>query len=376
LIHPAIGAQTKIVTMIAATNVGLSSAPTSRGLSGTTACLPIVYGSIAYFLGKKADELQTHEWTLFLRGPNHEDLSPVISKVTFQLHQSFAQPTRELTTPPYRVTERGWGEFEAQIHIHWTDTTEMTTIINHTIKLYPPGSPPNVMPTDTETPVLAETYDEVVFTDPSESFFRALTQVPTLPKVDPFMQDDDNDDDDEQEGKEEEERSGSNKQANRQSHAQYMTTIYSDQEDFLTLIAAQKFLQDELSKVKRRFQIVNEEIVAVDQKMITIQQQKQREDAVAAASNPPTIPAQATTIVPKSTRPASSSSAPVTALSTKTTTSGKNAKKPSSQRKSRPGSQTKRAKTATSGTSSETKSTVTTTMATSAPSIGKSVLKK
>lgn len=70
-------------------------------LEKTTACLPIVYGSVAFYLGKKADEYQTHQWTLYLRGPNgDEDLSPVISKVVFQLHASFAQPTRELSEPP------------------------------------------------------------------------------------------------------------------------------------------------------------------------------------------------------------------------------------------------------------------------------------
>ena len=94
-----------------------SITPTTNRLERTTACLPIVYGSVAFYLGKKADEFQTHQWTLYLRGPNREDLSLVIDKVIFQLHASFAQPTRELTEPPFEVTERGWGEFEAQIRI-------------------------------------------------------------------------------------------------------------------------------------------------------------------------------------------------------------------------------------------------------------------
>lgn len=105
-------------------------AKNSKRLSKTTACLPIVYGSIAFYLGKKADEFSTHEWTLFVRGPHHEDLSPAISKVIFQLHASFAQPTRELTQPPFEVTERGWGEFEAQIRIVWSDPTERPTVVS------------------------------------------------------------------------------------------------------------------------------------------------------------------------------------------------------------------------------------------------------
>jgi YEATS domain-containing protein 4 len=99
-------------------------------LSKTTACLPIVFGSVAFYLGKKADDFQTHQWTLYIRGPNNEDLSAVVSKVVFQLHASFSQPLRELTTPPFEVTEKGWGEFEAQIRIIWKDPDEKPTVVS------------------------------------------------------------------------------------------------------------------------------------------------------------------------------------------------------------------------------------------------------
>lgn len=107
-----------------------------KRLAKTTAFLPITYGSVAFFLGKKADEYQTHEWTLFLRGPNNEDLSGVISKVVFQLHASFAQPMREIETPPFTVTEKGWGEFEAQIKIFWKDPSEKPIMVPTNCFLY------------------------------------------------------------------------------------------------------------------------------------------------------------------------------------------------------------------------------------------------
>ncbi|KAG7354386.1 YEATS family protein [Nitzschia inconspicua] len=375
--------------MDTATSAGIPSAPITPRLSRTTACLPIVYGSIAYFLGKKADENQTHEWTLFLRGPNHEDLSPAIAKVIFQLHPSFAQPTRELTTPPYKVTERGWGEFEAQIHIHWKDATEKTTIVNHTIKLYPPGTPPNVLPTDTETPVVAETYDEVVFTDPSESFFRALTEVPAMEKVELFSEEDEN---------EEEWKGGGNNNSSgsRKHPSEFLNSLYSDQEDFLTLIAAQKFLQDELEKAKQRFQVVNEEIAIVDQKLVAMQQQKQREAAIstataaAAATSTPPPTGSGVIAAPKSAPPPGSTSAATTATASKmnntsgkmNNTSGKRTKAPSSQRK-RPASQTKKPKTGTTtatttgapSTSGAPPATAALTTPTSAP-VGKVAAKK
>jgi hypothetical protein len=116
-----------------------SSAPPR--LEKTTACLPIVYGSVAFYLGT-SDEFQTHQWTLYVRGPNREDLSCCIEKVVFQLHPSFAQSTRELTEPPFEVTERGWGEFEAQIRIFWKDPQEKTTLVSTISRLMHLTVPP------------------------------------------------------------------------------------------------------------------------------------------------------------------------------------------------------------------------------------------
>ena len=66
----------------------------SRRTEGTTVACPFVYGSIAHWMGKKADEFATHKWTLYVRGPNMEDMSSFISKVVFTLHPSFAAPIR------------------------------------------------------------------------------------------------------------------------------------------------------------------------------------------------------------------------------------------------------------------------------------------
>jgi YEATS domain-containing protein 4 len=74
---------------------------------------PLIYGSISYWMGKKADEYATHKWTckcsppsplilsreelVFVRGPNDEDLSVFISKIIFSLHPSFANPLRGIS---------------------------------------------------------------------------------------------------------------------------------------------------------------------------------------------------------------------------------------------------------------------------------------
>ena len=54
----------------------------------------IVHGSIAFYLGKKADERRTHRWTVYVRGVRNEDLSPIIKQVVFQLHPTFENHVR------------------------------------------------------------------------------------------------------------------------------------------------------------------------------------------------------------------------------------------------------------------------------------------
>ena len=126
---------------------------------------PILYGSVATYLGRKAEETKTHRWSIYLRGVNNEDLSYIISKVVISLHVSFANPVRGtlvyltknrlhplkpyisiphavLTEPPYEVTELGWGEFETRIQIYFHDPNERPISIIHLLVLYPPNSQP------------------------------------------------------------------------------------------------------------------------------------------------------------------------------------------------------------------------------------------
>ena len=54
-----------------------------------------VIGSIAHWLGKKAEESRSHEWTIYLRAANpEEDLSLIVRKVVFVLHPTLQPPTR------------------------------------------------------------------------------------------------------------------------------------------------------------------------------------------------------------------------------------------------------------------------------------------
>nr|KYP68289.1 Protein AF-9 isogeny [Cajanus cajan] len=81
--------------------------------------IPIVYGNIAFWLGKKASEYQSHKWTVYVRGASNEDLGAIIKRAVFQLHSSFNNPTRVVEAPPFELSEAGWGEFEVAITLYF-----------------------------------------------------------------------------------------------------------------------------------------------------------------------------------------------------------------------------------------------------------------
>jgi YEATS domain-containing protein 4 len=51
-------------------------------------------------------------------------MSTYVKKVHFKLHESYNNPNRIVTKPPYELTETGWGEFEIMIKIYFHDPNE------------------------------------------------------------------------------------------------------------------------------------------------------------------------------------------------------------------------------------------------------------
>lgn len=42
----------------------------------------------------------------------------------------------EITSPPFEVTEMGWGEFEAKMTMHFKDPNEKPVDVLHQLRLY------------------------------------------------------------------------------------------------------------------------------------------------------------------------------------------------------------------------------------------------
>ncbi|KAI3451459.1 hypothetical protein Pfo_008124 [Paulownia fortunei] len=149
-----------------------------KRLKDVEICVPIVYGTIAFWLGRKATETQSHKWTVYVRGATNEDLGAVIKRAVFQLHPSFNNPVRVVESPPFELSECGWGEFEIAISLFFhNDVCEKQLDLYHHLKLY---SEDESGPQSTKKPVVVETYNEIVFPDPSEDFYARVQKHPAV----------------------------------------------------------------------------------------------------------------------------------------------------------------------------------------------------
>ncbi|KAG6761613.1 hypothetical protein POTOM_034841 [Populus tomentosa] len=150
----------------------------NKKLKDVEISIPIVYGNIAFWLGKKSNEYQSHKWTIYVRGATNEDLGVVIKRAVFQLHSSFNNPTRVIEAPPFELSEAGWGEFEIAITLYFhSDVCDKPLNLYHHLKLYPEDEPG---PVSIKKPVVVESYDEIVFPEPSEGFFARVQSHPAV----------------------------------------------------------------------------------------------------------------------------------------------------------------------------------------------------
>lgn len=138
--------------------------PDSGGrVKGVTIVKPIVFGNVARYFGKKReDDGHTHQWTVYVKPYRNEDMSAYVKKIQFKLHESYGNPLRVVTKPPYEITETGWGEFEIIIKIFFIDPNERPVTLYHLLKLFQSDS--SAMPKKT---VVSEFYDEMIFQDPT-----------------------------------------------------------------------------------------------------------------------------------------------------------------------------------------------------------------
>lgn len=109
----------------------------------------------------------THDWTVFVKGADGADISHIIERVVFHLHESFPKPKRVCKEPPYTLSESGYGSFTLPIDIFFKTTAKEDPrkhSINYELTLQLRGLPPlNVTKVEALT-----------FLNPSDEFEKRL----------------------------------------------------------------------------------------------------------------------------------------------------------------------------------------------------------
>lgn len=179
--------------------LSLISDTISKGLS---IFRPIIYGNTAVVLTQKERDASshpdhTHRWTLAVRSAasspgsdqvgGADDLSYFIKRVTFRLHETYPNPSRNVDKAPFEITETGWGEFEVHVRITFIpEAGEKAMLLYHHLKLHPwaAAGEVEIPPLDVAMkmgPVHSWQYDEIVFNDPFQNFLNILTSHPPTP---------------------------------------------------------------------------------------------------------------------------------------------------------------------------------------------------
>ncbi|XP_015704581.1 protein AF-9 isoform X4 [Coturnix japonica] len=69
----------------------------------------------------------THDWMVFVRGPEHSNIQHFVEKVVFHLHESFPRPKRVCKDPPYKVEESGYAGFILPIEVYFKNKIMVMT---------------------------------------------------------------------------------------------------------------------------------------------------------------------------------------------------------------------------------------------------------
>uniref|UniRef100_A0A452J642 YEATS domain-containing protein n=1 Tax=Gopherus agassizii TaxID=38772 RepID=A0A452J642_9SAUR len=100
-------------------------------------------GHRAQLRKKPTTEGFTHDWMVFVRGPEQCDIQHFVEKVVFRLHESFPKPKRVCKEPPYKVEESGYAGFIMPIEVYFKNKEEPKKVcFTYDLFLNLEGNPP------------------------------------------------------------------------------------------------------------------------------------------------------------------------------------------------------------------------------------------
>ncbi|XP_067622160.1 uncharacterized protein D12 isoform X2 [Eurosta solidaginis] len=85
-----------------------------------------------------ADDIMTHKWLVYVKSRNLDScLESVIKKVRFNIHPSYRpNDVVDISTPPFQITRRGWGEFPIRIELYFHEHFKQKPVqITHNLVL-------------------------------------------------------------------------------------------------------------------------------------------------------------------------------------------------------------------------------------------------
>ncbi|KAF9418237.1 hypothetical protein BGZ94_009748 [Podila epigama] len=84
--------------------------------------------------GQKQHGYPMRKWKMSLMGVNangDEETMPYVSHVEYILHHTFEQPVRKVTSYPFTLQEKGWGEFDMKITLYFKDKSIPPAVLDH-----------------------------------------------------------------------------------------------------------------------------------------------------------------------------------------------------------------------------------------------------
>ncbi|XP_018099244.1 protein AF-9 isoform X2 [Xenopus laevis] len=120
----------------------------------------------------------THDWMVFVRGPDHSNIQHFVEKVVFHLHESFHRPKRVCKDPPYKVEESGYAGFILPIEVYFKNKG---TVCSWHLLVYSQEEPKKVrfdydlfLHLEGHPPVNHLRCEKLTFNNPTEEFRRKL----------------------------------------------------------------------------------------------------------------------------------------------------------------------------------------------------------
>lgn len=99
----------------------------------------VIVGNISKWIPPDwREDASSHKWTIYVRSDKDEsaDISIFVSKVRFFLHPSYRpNDVVEVTSYPFHLCRRGWGEFPVRVQLHFKNALDKPIDIIHHLKL-------------------------------------------------------------------------------------------------------------------------------------------------------------------------------------------------------------------------------------------------